>query len=260
MDSSPEEVTTPPSRRLPDEEEEEEEVVAEEEEEEEEQEDDDDAPPPSSTVIRSNPTLESLAHLRDLSKDVISWSLSSAKPGNGVEQIVNDVSTDTYWQSDGAQPHYLRVHFGRRVSVSHVCLYLDYNLDESYTPKTIQIKAGMTIQDLRNVTGSVQLHEPVGWCILPLAAPADPLNAMREDSEDFPNPVRTHLVEISILAMHQNGRDTHVRRVKLFGPKRGESTSTATARIVREEEDKVVLLDRMPAYTTVGMTQFNTIR
>ena len=261
MDSSPEEVTTPPSRRPQDEdeEEEEEEEEAAEEEQEEEEDNDEHGPPPSSTVIRSIPTLESLAHLRDLSKDAISWSLSSAKPGNGVEQVVNDVSVDTYWQSDGAQPHYLRVHFGRRVTVSHVCLYLDYNLDESYTPKTVMVKAGMTIQDLRDVTGAMDLHEPVGWCILPLSAPPDPLDAMRGDDGGEENPVRTHLVEVSILAMHQNGRDTHVRRVKLFGPKRGERSAN---RIRRDDDEpnKVVLLDRAPVFQTVGMTQFDTIR
>ena len=268
MDSSPEEVTTPPARRPPnddnDEEDEDDEVGVdapeeeEEEEDEEEDEEDDDAPPPSSTVIRSHPTLQSLQHLRDLSKDVISWNLSSAKPDNGIEQIVNDPSTETYWQSDGSQPHTLRVHFGRRVRVSHVCLYLDYNLDESYTPKTIQVKAGMTIQDLRDITGNITLHEPHGWCILTLTAPPDPLDALQnDDNEEEEQLVQAHLVEISILAMHQNGRDTHVRRVKLFGPKRGEQSQPCN-RIVREEN--TVLLDRNPVYTTVAMTQFNTIR
>ena len=174
MDSSPEEVTTPPSPREDEDDEDEED----DEEEEEEEDQDTSSPSNAGTVIRAKPTLESLAHLRDLSKDAISWSLSSAKPGNGVEQIVHDVSTETYWQSDGGQPHYIRISFGRRVSVSYVALYLDYNLDESYTPKTVQVKAGMTIQDLRDVTGTMELQEPVGWCVLPLTAPPDPLDAI----------------------------------------------------------------------------------
>jgi anaphase-promoting complex subunit 10 len=57
------------------------------------------------------------------------------------------------------------------------------------------------------------------------------------------------LVQISILAMHQNGRDTHVRRVKLFGPKREQN---------RTLEETMV--ERTPTFSTVGMTQFNTIR
>jgi len=37
--------------------------------------------------------------LQEIGKQAV-WSLSTAKPGNGVEQIRDD-STETYWQSDG---------------------------------------------------------------------------------------------------------------------------------------------------------------
>ena len=46
------------------------------------------------------PSLESLSHLRDITDAAVCWQVSSAKPGNGVEQL-RDCSTDTYWQSDG---------------------------------------------------------------------------------------------------------------------------------------------------------------
>jgi anaphase-promoting complex subunit 10 len=72
--------------------------------------------------------LDSLYGLREIGKEALCWQLSSAKPGNGVEQI-RDQSTDTYWQSDGvSQPHLIQVHFARRVAISHICLYLDFNL------------------------------------------------------------------------------------------------------------------------------------
>ena len=29
----------------------------------------------------------------------------------------------------------------------------------------------------------------------------------------------THLVQISVILNHQNGRDTHIRQIKLFAPK-----------------------------------------
>jgi len=114
-------------------------------------------------------TLDALYGLREIGKEALCWQLSSAKPGNGVEQI-RDQSTDTYWQSDGvSQPHSIQVHFGRRVALSHVCLYLDYNLDESYTPKTLSIQVGMTTQDLTPAifpaNTVVELTEPVGWCV-----------------------------------------------------------------------------------------------
>jgi hypothetical protein len=120
-------------------------------------------------AIHAVPNLDSLYGLREIGREALCWQLSSAKPGNGVEQI-RDQSTDTYWQSDGvSQPHWIQVHFGRRVALSHVCLYLDYNLDESYTPKHLSIQVGMTTQDLTPaiypVNTLVELNEPVGWCV-----------------------------------------------------------------------------------------------
>jgi Anaphase-promoting complex, subunit 10 (APC10) len=192
--------------------------------------------------------------------EALSWQLSSAKPGNGVEQI-RDVSIESYWQSDGvSQPHWIQIHFQRRLAISHVCLYLDYHLDESYTPKTITIEAGMTAQDLVCATSpipKIEFHEPSGWCIIPLCAPPDPLdgagyyedddhnnnlddddddedniNDRHEDDDDmsrgrkddeialekhFQKPLlKAHMIRIAILSMHQNGRDTHVRRLALF--------------------------------------------
>ena len=78
--------------------------------------------------IQAVSNLDSLYGLREIGKEALCWQLSSAKPGNGVEQI-RDQSTDTYWQSDGvSQPHLIQVHFARRVAISHICLYLDFNL------------------------------------------------------------------------------------------------------------------------------------
>lgn len=219
-----------------------------EEEEEEDEEEEDDATVPRTygnnatdkhLQINAVPNLDHLSALRDLSSDVVCWQLSSAKPGNGIEQIL-DASPETYWQSDGqAQPHWIQVHFSRRVAISHVCLYLDFSLDESYTPKKLSVQAGMTHQDLWEAIPVVELSEPAGWCILPLQSSPDPLDDLGdEDDEDEQvenqdmgaysnsninktkkNVVRAHLIRISIQSMHQNGRDTHVRKLRLFGPR-----------------------------------------
>lgn len=192
--------------------------------------------------IKAVANLDSLYGLREIGREALCWQLSSAKPGNGVEQI-RDQSTDTYWQSDGvSQPHWIQVHFARRVAISHVCLFLDYNLDESYTPKTLNVKVGMTTQDLVPAIHPpqtvIELNEPVGWCIIPLQAPPDPLDELVDEEEDEDNEnndadaedkakfkqralVRTHMIQICILSMHQNGRDTHVRQVQLYGPRSG---------------------------------------
>ena len=89
------------------------------------------------------------------------WSLSSAKPGNGVAQIRDD-NVETYWQSDGGQRHLINIQFHKKMTISKVAFYLDYGLDESYTPKKIVMRAGSTFHDLEEVQ-AITLHEPIGW-------------------------------------------------------------------------------------------------
>ena len=173
-------------------------------------------------AIKAVSNLDSLYGLRELGREALCWRLSSAKPGNGVEQLL-DPCLETYWQSDGnAQPHWMQLHFGRRVAVSHVCLYLDYQLDESYTPRRVIVEVGMTQQDLIPACEPAELIDPCGWCIIPLQAPPDPLDDpayQNHASNTQQGLIKTHLIRISVLSMHQNGRDTHVRHVHLYGPR-----------------------------------------
>lgn len=80
----------------------------------------------------------------------------------------------------------------------------------------------MTTQDLVPAifaASIVELNEPVGWCIIPLTSPPDPLDDITDDIAESGIPrsrriVRTHLIQIEVCSMHQNGRDTHVRQGK----------------------------------------------
>merc|ERR1711916_292354 len=69
------------------------------------------------------------------------WSLSTAKPGFGILQI-RDNNAETYWQSDGSQPHHINIQFERKTWVSQVSIYTDHGIDESYTPREISIFVG----------------------------------------------------------------------------------------------------------------------
>ena len=96
--------------------------------------------------------------------------------------------------------------------IHEIMVYTDFKLDESYTPSKIQIKAGTTFHDLQEIHVE-ELNEPSGWVtILPA----------REASEDGSGPgvLRTHFIQVAILANHQNGRDTHIRQIKIFTPRR----------------------------------------
>lgn len=87
-----------------------------------------------------------------------------------------------YIRSDGPQPHYVNIQFNHRVNlkvyqfypffyfiyliVQFLAIYLDYALDESYTPSKIQIRAGTGQYDVQEVC-TLDLNEPRGWTIVP---------------------------------------------------------------------------------------------
>ena len=138
------------------------------------------------------------------------WSLSSCKPGYGVEQL-RDNSKETYWQSDGPQPHMVNIEFRRKTTILDICLFADYKLDESYTPSKISIRAGTHYLDLHEIE-IMELTEPSGWSVAKLI-------------DQNEKPIRASLIQIAVLSNHQNGRDTHIRQIKIHSPVREDFLS-----------------------------------
>ena len=174
------------------------------------------------------------------------WSLSTAKPGNGVDQL-RDEDKATFWQSDGVQPHVINIQFLRKVDLVQVSLYVDYSTDESYTPKKVSVRAGTCLHDLLDIA-VVELNEPVGWVNIDVRNTEESSTESSENSipAKLKYPLRCHFLQIKILVMHQNGRDTHIRQVKVFGRRRAANEMSA-----------MVLSN---VYSTVEMSQFATIR
>lgn len=83
--------------------------------------------------------------------------------GFGIDQLRDDCM-DTYWQSDGQLPHLVNIQFQRKTMVSHIYIYTDYKLDESYTPSRISIRAGTHFNDLQEIE-VIELIEPSGKLI-----------------------------------------------------------------------------------------------
>ncbi|GAA6023943.1 hypothetical protein JCM11491_000298 [Sporobolomyces phaffii] len=161
-----------------------------------------------------------------------SWAVSSAKPGYGVEHLRNN-DTDTFWQSEGSQPHLINVQFSKKQSIAEVWIYVDIRVDDSYTPHKISIRAGTFHGDLHEVKW-VELQQAKGWQPMVLTgAPGNP---------DEGQPIRAHLVQIAIISNHMNGKDTHVRGVRVYAPKPFDL------------EDDIV------PFRTVAFTQHETIR
>ncbi|CAO3669494.1 unnamed protein product [Umbelopsis vinacea] len=87
---------------------------------------------------------------REIGEDAI-WSVSSFRPDWGVEKL-RDNNPLTYWQSDCPQPHFphsVNILFHRATIIKQVSIFVDFNQDESYTPKQISIRGGTTFRDLQ---------------------------------------------------------------------------------------------------------------
>uniref|UniRef100_A0A3Q2PIY8 Anaphase-promoting complex subunit 10 n=1 Tax=Fundulus heteroclitus TaxID=8078 RepID=A0A3Q2PIY8_FUNHE len=165
---------------------------------------------PSKTPPGADPKqLERTGTVREIGSQAV-WSLSSCKPGFGVDQLRDD-NLETYWQSDGSQPHLVNIQFRRRTTVKMLCIYADYKSDESYTPSKISVRVGNNFHNLQEI---------------------------RRTNE----PISTFMIQIAVLANHQNGRDTHMRQIKVYTP---------------VEESSI---GKFPRCTTVDLMMYRTIR
>lgn len=51
----------------------------------------------------------------------------------------------------------------------------------------------------------MDLNEPNGWIVIPV-----------KDLNE--RPIRTFMLQIAVISNHQNGRDTHMRQIKVHSP------------------------------------------
>uniref|UniRef100_A0A915NJK0 Anaphase-promoting complex subunit 10 n=1 Tax=Meloidogyne floridensis TaxID=298350 RepID=A0A915NJK0_9BILA len=144
---------------------------------------------------------EGVGHINDISNEAV-WTLSSAKEGMGIHQLLDD-REDTFWQSDGLQPHTITIEFQRRTPIDFLVVYLDYKLDE------IQIQTGSSVLDLEDPK-TVTFSEPTGWQLIDLRK--------EKTSKKQPSSQQAFAIVIQIVQNHQNGRDTHIRGLRVLGP------------------------------------------
>ena len=176
--------------------------------------------------------------------DLAVWNVSTAKPGNGVDML-RDGKEDTYWQSDGGQPHRITLHFQRQVTVSKVAMQMDYRLDESYTPRYFRILCGSRWSDVKNVRNN-EVVKPQGWVIVPLKDhEGGGEDGNNNDKKKIRKGVNALILQIEILSNHQNGRDSHVRQLHVFGPREEGSSGVWTNDV---------------GWSTVDATMYSTVR
>ncbi|CCW64846.1 unnamed protein product [Phytomonas sp. EM1] len=155
------------------------------------------------------------------------WCVSTAKHGNGVTNLLSWGNFHTYWQSDGVLPHCIRVDFAALLAVEAVLLLLSHACDESYTPRVVTIRAGCGAADMMEVGRGV-FESPEGWGCIDLgeeeeeaekAKDPDPGNGRVARGGDLASRgVWCTRLEIIIVENRDNGRDCHVRGVRILGP------------------------------------------
>ncbi|CAA7268162.1 unnamed protein product [Cyclocybe aegerita] len=137
------------------------------------------------------------------------WSVSSFKFGFGAECLLDD-DPDTFWHSDGPQPHFITIEFPRKMAIQKISVLLNYPLDDSYTPSALAIRAGTGPSDLQDIR-MVTLDKPHGWVTFDVSSEPN------EDGDGL-NPVYAYQLQIIIAQNHMSGKDTHVRGLKVLGP------------------------------------------
>lgn len=108
---------------------------------------------------------------------------------------------------------------------------VDYKLDESYSPEQISVRAGTHFNDLNEIE-MMYLCKPSGWIVVPVK------NIRGQ-------PLRTFMIQLAVIKDHENGRDTHMRQVRIHSP---------------VEAKKIIAPEIINEYSTVEFQQFSTIR
>jgi len=144
--------------------------------------------------------------------------------------LLRDNRMDTYWQSDGYQPHNVNIQFRRKTTIHSIALYFDFMADESYTPSQISVRIGSDFNDLREIE-NFTLNEPTGWLWFQL------------HNRPQTKRVRAFMIQIAIIQNHQNGRDTHLRQLKVFSKDVEELASW----------NKIMSGETVPTFSTIDV-------
>ncbi|KAK3613483.1 hypothetical protein LTR56_027862, partial [Elasticomyces elasticus] len=134
-------------------------------------------------------------------------------------------------------------------------------VDESYTPTKIQFLAGMGVHDIQEFA-EMSFEQPTGWHEVDFSN-VGPIGEEEVNEEvdlviDWSKrPVlRAFLSQIRILENHQNGKDTHLRGVRVFArdetlPRRQTHNRTMTTTILTATNFK--RRDKSPVPNSIKM-------
>ncbi|VDB87321.1 unnamed protein product [Peniophora sp. CBMAI 1063] len=107
---------------------------------------------------------------------------------------------DTFWHSDGPQPHWMTVEFPRKLSpmqypLQKMSIYLSYSLTRTHPPPYL----------------ATTFDKPDGWITFNVSS------ELSDDGESFRH-IHTYVLQVVVLGNHMNRTDTHVRGMIAHGP------------------------------------------
>ncbi|KAI9143655.1 galactose-binding domain-like protein, partial [Paraphysoderma sedebokerense] len=118
------------------------------------------------------------------------WTVSTCKQDHGIEMLRDD-NLNTYWESDYHFPPHSQLSF-----------YVQYPPDDTYTPYKVSFRFGNSIHDLTEFRLG-EYNEPKGWQHVPLY--------------HTPNQyLKARVLQMLILENYQNGKNSHIRQIKIF--------------------------------------------
>ncbi|WUR03528.1 anaphase-promoting complex subunit 10 [Vairimorpha necatrix] len=127
--------------------------------------------------------------------------LSSYKKNNSLKELISNEMSE-YWATDDSLPHGIQIKFHKLTYVEEIRLFLSFSQDDSYTPKEIEIRTGMTLSTMESIL-VVTLMEPEGLLSLSVKQVC-------------------FYLQIIILSNHQEGKDSHIRNLKIMESKNKE--------------------------------------
>lgn len=149
------------------------------------------------------------------------WTVSSAKHGFGVQNLLDWKNSTTFWQSDGLVPHSVTLHFHELTPIASVEVLTNIE-DESYAPKLVELR-GSVRDGAHTVITTRELTR--GWCKLPTFS-ADGWGELdtweaEADEEAAGEDVRDNLfwctsLQLLVLENHSRGRDCRVRALRVL--------------------------------------------
>lgn len=132
-------------------------------------------------------------------------------------------------RSDGPQPHKLTIYFVKRVGIRMIRFFVDYQEDESYTPTKIVFKSGTSENNLIEFA-TMNMDSPFGWQDVPISGAG---------GEPDGNTLVSYVLQMQILENHQNGKDTHLRGIKIYAFDPDATSAGRAGGIAQEVADLV---------------------